>query len=38
MTLSLKVIDRNDNTICVSNGGDFVDLDCIHMKKGTELS
>ena len=29
MMLSLKVIDRNDNTICVSNGEDFVDLVCM---------
>lgn len=28
-TLSLKVIDRNGNTICVSNGEDFVDLVCM---------
>lgn len=27
-TLSLKVIDRNGNTICVSSGEDFVDLVC----------
>ena len=30
MTLSLKVIDRNDNTICVKSGEDFVDLVCMH--------
>lgn len=30
MTLSLKVIDRNDNTICVGSGEDFVDLVCMH--------
>lgn len=29
-TLSLKVIDKFDNTICVSNGEDFVDLVCMH--------
>ena len=29
-TLSLKVIDRNDNTICVSSGEDFVELVCMH--------
>ena len=28
-TFSLKVIDRNDNTICVSSGEDFVDLVCM---------
>ena len=29
VTLSLKVIDRNDNTVCVSSGEDFVDLVCM---------
>lgn len=29
MILSLKVIDRNDNTICVSSGEDFTDLVCM---------
>ena len=29
MTLSLKVIDRNGNTIYVANGEDFVDLVCM---------
>lgn len=29
-TLSLKVIDRNDNTICVSSGEDFGELVCMH--------
>lgn len=28
-TFSLKVIDRNDSTICVSSGEDFVDLVCM---------
>lgn len=28
--LALKVLDKNDNTICVSSGEDFVDLVCIH--------
>ena len=28
--LALKVIDKNDNTICVSSGEDFVDLVCMH--------
>ena len=28
--LSLKVLDKNDNTICVSSGEDFVDLVCTH--------
>ena len=28
--LSLKVIDRKGNTICVSSGEDFVDLVCMH--------
>ena len=27
--LSLKVIDKNGNTICVSSGEDFVDLVCM---------
>lgn len=27
--LSLKVIDKNDNTVCVSSGEDFVDLVCM---------
>lgn len=30
MILSLKVIDRYDNTICVGSGEDFVDLVCMH--------
>lgn len=30
MILSLKVIDRNGNTICVKSGEDFVDLVCMH--------
>ena len=29
VTLSLKVIDRNENTVCVSSGEDFVDLVCM---------
>jgi hypothetical protein len=29
-TLSLKVIDKCGNTICVSSGEDFVDLVCMH--------
>ena len=28
--LALKVIDKDDNTICVSSGEDFVDLVCMH--------
>ncbi len=28
--LSLKVVDRNGNTICVNSGEDFVDLVCMH--------
>ncbi|MDE6128362.1 MAG: carbohydrate-binding protein [Lachnospiraceae bacterium] len=27
---SLKVLDKNDNTVCVSSGEDFADLVCIH--------
>lgn len=27
---SLKVLDKNNNTVCVSSGEDFVDLVCIH--------
>lgn len=27
---SLKVLDKNDNTVCVSSGEDFVDLVCAH--------
>ena len=27
---SLKVLDKNDNTVCVSSGEDFVDLVCTH--------
>lgn len=27
--LSLKVLDKNDNTICVANGEDFVELVCM---------
>lgn len=30
MILSLKVIDKFDNTVCVSSGEDFVDLVCMH--------
>lgn len=30
MILSLKVIDKFDNTICVGSGEDFVDLVCMH--------
>ncbi len=30
MTLSLKVINKNGATICVSSGEDFVDLVCMH--------
>ena len=26
--LSLKVLDRNENTVCVKSGEDFVDLVC----------
>ena len=29
VTLSLKVLDKNGNTICVSSGEDFVDLVCM---------
>ena len=29
-TLSLKVIDKYDNTVCVSTGEAFVDLVCMH--------
>lgn len=29
MTISLKVIDRSDNTVCVSSGEDFADLVCM---------
>ena len=28
-TLSLKVIDRDGNTVCVSSGEDFTDLVCM---------
>lgn len=28
--LALKVLDKNDKTICVSRGEDFVDLVCVH--------
>ncbi len=38
-TLSLKVIDRNENTICVASGEDFVDLVCMHTyEEGDRIS
>ena len=38
-TLSLKVIDRDGNTICVASGEDFVDLVCMHTyEEGDRIS